>query len=587
MSRRSSRLVTKGTPLPYDDDAASTSSTGSTGHVSYKESPVRIFKKRGTRKSTGSVSRNSSRASSVSQIPSGQGVGFTANESENGKTFAVPGFSSGYSSAEERYDKPFNSSPSSSQSVSEPEFTTWDMLRSPAQALVMLYWWVGSTWYCFTSRVSMINVFLLSRCTANIRKATLLILLLIFLLFGIWYWFPFVASSRPREVVSRPPPPPVKLSDRPVRAEVHVSRTHDNFQHADLSKLKDEINSLYEREASLMRDIELLKLESDRQKVRSEMQQTDMRLIKDRMQNVETEHVQQNSDLKSSLSKQQLALDVLEQRVDAQEAHNANLKAELSEWLVKRLKDSSSQESTGVVRSELQRALEDLEKRILDKLRHEKESVRDAWRTVGETLQQEGAGAVTIQDVKEIVSRAINLYRADGIGMADYALESSGASVINTRCSETYKTRSACLSLFGIPLWYQSESPRTVIQPELYPGKCWAFRGSQGFLVISLSYPIRITHVSLEHLPKELSPTGSIDSAPKDFAVYGMSNEKEDGILLGTFTYDQDGEPIQTYKLPETSDMYSMVELRILSNWGHLEYTCVYRFRVHGDPLLA
>uniref|UniRef100_A0A672R985 SUN domain-containing protein n=1 Tax=Sinocyclocheilus grahami TaxID=75366 RepID=A0A672R985_SINGR len=108
---------------------------------------------------------------------------------------------------------------------------------------------------------------------------------------------------------------------------------------------------------------------------------------------------------------------------------------------------------------------------------------------------------------------------------------------------------------------------------------CWAFRGSQGFLVISLSYPVRITHVTLEHLPKELSPTGRIDSAPKDFAVYVSY-----GKLLGTFTYDQDGEPIQTFKLAVTSEIYSMTELRILSNWGHLEYTCVYRFRVHGEP---
>ncbi len=36
--------------------------------------------------------------------------------------------------------------------------------------------------------------------------------------------------------------------------------------------------------------------------------------------------------------------------------------------------------------------------------------------------------------------------------------------------------------------------------------------------------------------------------------------------------------------LQEASEIYSMTELRILSNWGHLEYTCVYRFRVHGDP---
>lgn len=50
-----------------------------------------------------------------------------------------------------------------------------------------------------------------------------------------------------------------------------------------------------------------------------------------------------------------------------------------------------------MVRPELQRALEDLETKILDKFKRDKESTRDTWRTVGETLEQEGAGAVTIQ----------------------------------------------------------------------------------------------------------------------------------------------------------------------------------------------
>ncbi|XP_048054931.1 SUN domain-containing protein 2 isoform X2 [Megalobrama amblycephala] len=578
MSRRSTRLV-KGPSFP-DDDAASTSSTGSTGHVSYKESPTRIFKKRSGRKSTGSVSRNSSRASSVSQIQTGPRSDLTATENENGMPVAAQGFSSGYSSAEEHYEQPIKSNPSSTQSVAEPDFGMSDVFRSPAQALVMLYWWLGTAWYSLTSRLSLINVFLLSRCTADMRKAILLVLLLIFLIFGIWYWFPFASRSPPRDVVSRTPP--VKHTDVPVKAAFD-----HQLQHASLSNLKDEIASLYERELNLMRDIELLKKESARQKDKSEMLQTDLRSMNDQMRNVESEHGQQISDLKSSLSNLQSAQDLLKERVDSHDTLNTNLRAELSDWLIKHLKDPSSLESTIVLRPELQRALEDLEKRILEKLVQEKASSRDAWRTVGETLEQEGAGAATIQDVKEIVHRAISLYRADGIGLADYALESSGASVLNTRCSETYKTRSACLSLFGVPLWYHSESPRTVIQPELYPGKCWAFQGSQGFLVIALSYPVKITHVTLEHLPKELSPTGRIDSAPKDFAVYGMSNETEDGKLLGTFMYDQDGEPIQTFRIPEASDIYSMAELRVLSNWGHLEYTCVYRFRVHGEPSLA
>uniref|UniRef100_A0A4W4FA78 SUN domain-containing protein n=1 Tax=Electrophorus electricus TaxID=8005 RepID=A0A4W4FA78_ELEEL len=256
------------------------------------------------------------------------------------------------------------------------------------------------------------------------------------------------------------------------------------------------------------------------------------------------------------------------------------------ESMLKDMDDSVNFDQEVVMRPDLERELEALEKKIIDRLRQQQDKEkRDVWRVVGETLQEEGMGAVAIKEIEHIVHRALSLFRADGTGMADYALESSGASVINTRCSETYRTRSACLSLFGIPLWYHSENPRAVIQPEVYPGKCWAFRGSEGFLVISLSYPVRITHITLEHIPRNLSPTGHIDSAPKDFTVYGMTHEHEEGKLLGSFTYDQDGEPIQTYQVPESpSEVYHLVELRVLSNWGHPEYTCLYRFRVHGLP---
>lgn len=57
-------------------------------------------------------------------------------------------------------------------------------------------------------------------------------------------------------------------------------------------------------------------------------------------------------------------------------------------------------------------------------------------------------------------------------------------------------------------------------QPDIYPGNCWAFRGSQGYLVVRLSMPVWPATFTLEHIPKTLAPTGSIASAPKDFAVY-------------------------------------------------------------------
>ncbi|MEQ2200796.1 hypothetical protein XENOCAPTIV_003239, partial [Xenoophorus captivus] len=65
--------------------------------------------------------------------------------------------------------------------------------------------------------------------------------------------------------------------------------------------------------------------------------------------------------------------------------------------------------------------------------------------------------------------------------------------------------------------------------------------------------------------------------------IKGLKNDTEEGTLLGTFTYDENGESSQTFKLHNPSDaLYRCVELRVLSNWGHVEYTCLYRFRVHG-----
>jgi len=39
-----------------------------------------------------------------------------------------------------------------------------------------------------------------------------------------------------------------------------------------------------------------------------------------------------------------------------------------------------------------------------------------------------------------------------------------GGSVVSTRCSETFHRKTALVSIFGIPVWYTSNSPRTIIQ---------------------------------------------------------------------------------------------------------------------------
>ncbi|XP_076996507.1 SUN domain-containing protein 1 isoform X6 [Tamandua tetradactyla] len=253
------------------------------------------------------------------------------------------------------------------------------------------------------------------------------------------------------------------------------------------------------------------------------------------------------------------------------------------EWLLRKFS------SQFVSKEDLHVLLRDLELQILKNISHHISMTKQmpTSETVASAMSEAGVSGITEAQAHVLVNNALKLYSQDKTGMVDFALESGGGSILSTRCSETYETRTALISLFGVPLWYFSQSPRVAIQPDIYPGNCWAFKGSQGYLVVRLSMTVRPTMFTLEHIPRTLSPTGSITSAPKDFAVYGLENEyQEEGLLLGQFMYDQDGESLQMFpvlKRPEKA--FQIVELRISSNWGHPEYTCLYRFRVHGEPV--
>lgn len=220
---------------------------------------------------------------------------------------------------------------------------------------------------------------------------------------------------------------------------------------------------------------------------------------------------------------------------------------------------------------------------VVEAQAHASSIIQTVAQSVEHTAAAEG---LSEEQVQLIVQNALKLYSQDRTGQVDYALESGGGSILSTRCSETYETKTALMSLFGLPLWYFSQSPRVVIQPDVYPGNCWAFKGSQGYLVIRLSLRIRPKAFCLEHIPKALSPTGNITSAPRNFTVFGLDDEyQEGGKLLGQYTYQEDGESLQTFPVTEQNERaFQIIEVRVLSNWGHPEYTCLYRFRVHGEP---
>ena len=197
-----------------------------------------------------------------------------------------------------------------------------------------------------------------------------------------------------------------------------------------------------------------------------------------------------------------------------------------------------------------------------------------------------GSGSSEAEIVR-IVQVALQKYDADKTGMFDFALESAGGTIASTRCTETHDVSNAQYSILGIPIWWEKNNPRTILQPGSSPGQCWAFKGSHGAVVIRLSSHVHVQAVSLEHISKLISPDGTIESAPARFSVQGLrSMDDTHPTHLGNFTYEDNDQPVQTFYLPQVpaSDRpaFDLIELKVLSNHGHMTYTCLYRFRVHG-----
>ncbi|XP_023251323.1 SUN domain-containing protein 3-like [Seriola lalandi dorsalis] len=189
-----------------------------------------------------------------------------------------------------------------------------------------------------------------------------------------------------------------------------------------------------------------------------------------------------------------------------------------------------------------------------------------------------------VQSLRQQINMPVHL--ADTI--PNFALESQGATVLHNLSTDTYwPLKHIGLMWDRIFHWdYSTKRQRQVIQghTSLHPGQCWCFSGDNGHLFISLSHPISITHVTLGHITKSQSPYGYIASAPREFSIYGMRTVDEEGSYLGTLAYDQDGAAFQTFKLPNPdSGVFRYVKLQIENNWGNVDNTCLYSFRVHGE----
>lgn len=200
--------------------------------------------------------------------------------------------------------------------------------------------------------------------------------------------------------------------------------------------------------------------------------------------------------------------------------------------------------------------------------------------------------------LEDMIDRYIQKYHQDVLNSADFALKQRGAYILHSKTSSTFHPapvwKRAMLMLIGFTL-SPSTTPEMAITPGIQVNECWSMYGSKGTLGISLSEPIFVHGITVEHPSKEIL-LDQIKNAPKEIEVYGIyispSGRGKEQVLLGSIFYDVNSNhavlPIQTFDLRRKGtldgNIYVAVQLRILSNWGNPEQTDIYRIRIHGIP---
>lgn len=237
--------------------------------------------------------------------------------------------------------------------------------------------------------------------------------------------------------------------------------------------------------------------------------------------------------------------------------------------------------------------------------------------------------------ISQLVDNAVARYGTqDIISRPDFALHSGGARPIPHLTSGTLELRPSTLrgQILGLITGHGYEvgrSPITALHQDLHSGNCWPMAGPYGQLGVMLAFPTIISDITIDHVAKEVA--FDLSTAPKDMEVWGQVEGKDNlekvaawraeqaarreaaneageavseadleddypatlpsdvsFIRLATFTYDiYAPSNIQTFPVrQEVRDLsldFGIVALVMKNNWGKDGYTCLYRFRVHGE----
>lgn len=236
--------------------------------------------------------------------------------------------------------------------------------------------------------------------------------------------------------------------------------------------------------------------------------------------------------------------------------------------------------------------------------------------------------------IHELIGSITSNWSKDTLARPDFALNSVGAQIIPSLTSATYSVSPD--SVVGKAIGFVTgsgyatgRSPINAIHPQSYAGRCWPFPGSEGQLGVKLARRAYISDITIDHVAKEVA--FDLRSTPRQIEVWGLVEGQENPakvagwladrrrrrtdafesglamdpkdeeweapkllpkdaqyIRIAKFLYDvHSTRNIQTF--PVDSEVralgvdFGVVVLVVKSNWGRPEYTCLYRFRVHGE----
>ncbi|CAI5714338.1 unnamed protein product [Hyaloperonospora brassicae] len=292
-------------------------------------------------------------------------------------------------------------------------------------------------------------------------------------------------------------------------------------------------------------------------------------------------------------------------------AREREMRRELVEW-----RDTFKRE----LESEIQSRMQGAESRMSRVLQEEKEALSSS----ADALRSLDATDPGILRVIEVAFQAVEIKKT---GRVDHAALANGASVIHSERDLLYQDRLSpaqlliqllgprnseddgrftspsyrrapapflglLLSSSEIPWWLSRHNgrPETALSETMEIGSCWGIAGPSGRLSVKFAQQIVADSITIDHIPAQIA--SDFSSAPNEFRVLGILGhplrETVDFIFFGNFSYASKGSASQTFKLASSQSQHSAIDgivLDVLSNHGHPDYTCLYRFRVHGQPV--